>query len=227
MMLIASPSRTHLRSPCEGELLLSLLEELGGAQIEGRVVLDVGSGFGNVASYLAWRAQPAAVIATDIDVRLLEAGANAARELGLEDIATFHYSDMRELTAVDVGTIDVAIANGVLMYMPTGDDLDKALRELHRVVRPGGTTIVYQANKWTPRDPDTGRLGSHLRIGEKTGSGKRWVSALELHRRLRMRFPRHSYRRIRLHKAQRRRAATLFRTLIRNGRQTTLMVLQR
>lgn len=52
-----------------------------------------------------------------------------------------------ERTAFETGSFDAALLNEVLEHVP---DEDAALRELHRVLRPGGRLLVFSPNRLHP-----------------------------------------------------------------------------
>lgn len=99
---------------------------------DGRDALDAGCGTGWLRS----------VAFDDNPLRQLVIG--TPRRLALCDIAEypglpdFSVQDIRHLTYADE-SFDIAVASMTLMWV---EDLDKALRSLHRVLRPGGWLIV-------------------------------------------------------------------------------------
>jgi SAM-dependent methyltransferase len=54
--------------------------------------------------------------------------------------------DAQELPFPD-GHFDTVLVNEVLEHVP---DQDKALLEIHRVLRPGGYLVVFSPNRWYP-----------------------------------------------------------------------------
>ncbi len=112
------------------------------AQIgEGAQVLDLAAGAGGQTIAAARRVGPSGrVVATDISPEILAYAADAAREAGLANVETLEM-DGEALTFED-GTFDAVISRVGLIYFP---DQQGALREIHRVLRPGGrlSAIVY------------------------------------------------------------------------------------
>ena len=93
------------------------------------LVLEVGSGRGELAERMQ-RELDARVVAVDQSERMVEL--TAAR--GVEAIV----GDVQDLPFRD-GIFDCAVAAWMLYHVP---DLDRALRELRRVLRPGGRLVA-------------------------------------------------------------------------------------
>lgn len=100
----------------------------------GESVLDVASGTGLIALIAADRVgAQGQVLGVDISERMVEAASQRARALGLDNVA-FARADGESLAAAEA-CFDLAYCALGLMYMP--DPLN-AVREIHRVLRPGG-----------------------------------------------------------------------------------------
>jgi SAM-dependent methyltransferase len=94
-----------------------------------RRLLEVGCGWGELAEWLA-RETGADVVAVDLSPRMVE----LARERGLDA----YVADVQELPYAD-GSFDCAVAAWMLYHVP---DLDRAVGEVARVLRPGGTFVA-------------------------------------------------------------------------------------
>jgi SAM-dependent methyltransferase len=92
-------------------------------------VLEVGCGWGELAEWAA-RETGADVVALDLSPRMVE----LARERGVDA----RIGDVQELP-FDDDAFDVAIAAWMLYHVP---DLDRALAELARILRPGGRLVA-------------------------------------------------------------------------------------
>jgi SAM-dependent methyltransferase len=103
----------------------------------GMRVLDCGSGPGTITLGLAEAVAPGEVVGIDLSPIQVERGRALAVERGIDN-ARFEVGDIRHLPFAD-GTFDVAWASAVLMHLR---DPVAALREMRRVVRPGGLLAV-------------------------------------------------------------------------------------
>ena len=105
-----------------------------GELLPGERVLDIGSG-GGIDSLIAARMVGAtgAVVGIDMTPAMLAKARAAAAESGIDNVE-FREGYMEDLPVPD-GWADVVISNGVLNLTP---DKQKVLREMFRVLRPGG-----------------------------------------------------------------------------------------
>lgn len=101
----------------------------------GRRWLDGGCGTGAVTETILAAPAPATVTGVDSS----EAYLGYARARIQDPRAAFELGDLQSLPFVDAA-FDVALSGLVLNFVP---DQLRALRELARVVRPGGTVAVY------------------------------------------------------------------------------------
>ena len=111
---------------------------LWGAQVKaGQHVVDVGAGTGLVTQLALGMVGPAgSVTAIDLSADALtrievQAGGGGLRR-AVADVAAM---------PVDTGTVDVVVARSVLIYL---EDLSAALKEMGRVLRPGGRLSVFE-----------------------------------------------------------------------------------
>lgn len=101
----------------------------------GRDWLDVGCGTGALTEAILARMEPRSVVGVDPSPGFLE----QARENVADPRARFRVGSAAE-TGVSDASADVVVAGLVLNFVP---DALAALREAHRVVRPGGTVAGY------------------------------------------------------------------------------------
>ena len=106
-------------------------------QVRGRRVLDCGCGAGDYVLALA------AARRRRVGHRISrEKLANApAPVVGRVSVGDLHHIALRD------GSVDVALLNEVLEHVP---DDRRALREVHRVLRPGGVLLIFSPNRRYP-----------------------------------------------------------------------------
>ena len=111
----------------------------------GSKVLDLASGTGEPALSISEIVGPNGhVTATDLIPQMLEAAQENARQRGITNI-TFQQADAESLPFPDQAFDAVTCRFGVMFFPNIG----QALREIHRVVRPGGR-VAFIA--WGPPD---------------------------------------------------------------------------
>jgi len=98
-------------------------------------VLEVGCGWGELAEWIA-RDTGAEVVAVDLSSRMVE----LARERGVDA----RVADVQQLPFAD-GEFDLVVAAWMLYHVP---DLDRGLRELARVLRPGGGLVAVTNSRF-------------------------------------------------------------------------------
>jgi arsenite methyltransferase len=126
----------------------------------GERILDVGCGPGYYAAELLEEVGPTgSVVAVDGSPDML---AVAARRCEGRDNVAFAEADATALPVED-GDFDAALSVQVLEYVP---EIDTALAEMHRALRPGGRVLVWDVDwatvSWHTADP--ARMERMLRI---------------------------------------------------------------
>ncbi|MEO7664366.1 MAG: class I SAM-dependent methyltransferase [Candidatus Limnocylindrales bacterium] len=101
----------------------------------GRRWLDVGCGTGALTSAILGRFEPVAVVGIDPSPAFLD----RARQLVVDPRASFREGSA-DATGLGGGVADIAVAGLVLNFVP---DIGAALREMCRVVGPGGRVAGY------------------------------------------------------------------------------------
>jgi demethylmenaquinone methyltransferase/2-methoxy-6-polyprenyl-1,4-benzoquinol methylase len=115
----------------------------------GGRVLDVATGTGDLALELAGRVAPGGqVIAVDFSERMLELAREKATAAGREGVQLeFRTGNALALPFGDREFDAVTVGFGVRNFA----DLDQGLREMTRVVRPGGRVVILEMT--TPQRP--------------------------------------------------------------------------
>jgi SAM-dependent methyltransferase len=98
-------------------------------EVSPRRVLEVGCGTGEFAERMA-RELDVELVAVDISARMVELTAARGIDARVADVQALPFEDAE---------FDVAVANWVLYHAP---DVDLAIRELARVLRPGGRLVA-------------------------------------------------------------------------------------
>jgi ubiquinone/menaquinone biosynthesis C-methylase UbiE len=121
----------------EKELVFSLI----GIK-HGDAVLDVGCGTGNYTIELAKLG--ADVIGIDSSEEMLDRARVKAQKA--DGKASFQVADAMNLPFPD-SSFDAVLSNGLLCFLK---EPEKALLEMHRVLKPGGRLVVGVLNMWSP-----------------------------------------------------------------------------
>jgi len=106
----------------------------------GERLLDFGCGTGGLLIDLC-RLRGATGIGVDVSQRQVEIAEEQARRFGAQ--CTFELYDGSRLPFPD-GSFDAACSKDVLGHVP---DIQAALRELHRVLKPGGRFAVFSESR--------------------------------------------------------------------------------
>jgi ubiquinone/menaquinone biosynthesis C-methylase UbiE len=118
----------------------------------GQRLLDVGCGPGTITLDLAGRVAPGDVVGIDVAADVVAAAEADRARAGVERVR-YAVGDVYALADEDA-SYDVVHAHQVLQHL---SDPVRALRELRRVLRPGGLLAVrdgdYGGFVWSPPDP--------------------------------------------------------------------------
>lgn len=136
----------------------------------GMRLLDVGCGPGTITVGLAEAVAPAEAIGIDVVDAVLDDAREHARTAGVGSVR-FERASVYELPYADA-SFDVAHANQVLQHLTRPVD---ALREVSRVLRPGGLVAVRDADyatmtAWPRFDAIDRWLGLYHRVAERNGA---------------------------------------------------------
>ncbi len=136
----------------------------------GQRLLDVGCGPGTITIDLARRVAPGDVLGIDVAPEVVDQAEEARQAAGADNVR-FSTGDIYALDHDDA-TFDVVHAHQVLQHLT---DPVAALRELRRVLKPGGLLAVrdsdYAAFTWAPADPALDRwLELYHRVTARNGA---------------------------------------------------------
>lgn len=109
-----------------------------GKQEKGRL-LDVACGTGDF-SIEAYRAGVKQVTGIDISANMVEVGRKKICEMGLEHAIDLQYGDSEQMEFPDNSFDVVTVAFGVRNF----EHLELGLKEMQRVLRPGGKVIILE-----------------------------------------------------------------------------------
>lgn len=103
-------------------------------------ILDIATGTGDFAMLLAERIKPQHIIGADISEGMMAVGKEKVAKASLQDTISFQKEDCTKLTFPDETFDAVTSAYGVRNFQ----DLNAGLREMQRVLRPGGHLLIVE-----------------------------------------------------------------------------------
>lgn len=111
-------------------------------------MMDVATGTGDFAIQACQVLQPKELIGTDISEGMMNVGRQKVKEAGLESRISFAKEDCTALTFPDNRFDAITVAFGVRNF----EDLDKGLKEMHRVLDKGGKLVILELSEpdWFP-----------------------------------------------------------------------------
>ena len=105
-----------------------------------QTILDVATGTGDFAILSAQMLKPHTLIGADISEGMMEIGRQKVKRLGLDGTISFAKEDCLQLSYEDNTFDAVTAAFGIRNFA----DLDKGLREMCRVLKPGGHLSIVE-----------------------------------------------------------------------------------
>jgi demethylmenaquinone methyltransferase/2-methoxy-6-polyprenyl-1,4-benzoquinol methylase len=124
----------------------------GAAATEGMKVLDVATGTGDMAILLTRQLPGSTVTGVDISTGMLEIGRQKITRLRLEQRVVLQTGDGEALEFPDACFDAITVAFGVRNF----ENLERGLREMLRVLKPGGRLVVLEFSQ--PRTPGVRQL---------------------------------------------------------------------
>lgn len=110
-------------------------------QYQGKRVLEIGVGLG--ADHQVWAEQGCDLYGIDLTERAINWTSKRLETFGL--LSNLQVGDAENLPFQN-SEFDVVYSWGVLLYCP---DMNRAISEVHRVLKPGGEAIVMLYHKWS------------------------------------------------------------------------------
>lgn len=160
--------------------------ETAAAFPRGRL-LEVGSGPGRLAVWLAQEAPGVAVTGVDISEAMVERATSRAAEANLAERVRFEVGDVGALPFAD-GEFDGVASTLSLHHWP---DASRGLAEIYRVLKPGGEARIYDLAHWlwrpTRGDNQLARLAAESPFGGGEVETIRWPGSVPAFVLLRLR----------------------------------------
>ena len=115
--------------------------------MQPRRILDVATGTGDLALAMARRMRGVQVLGVDLSENMLAEARRKATACGLDERVVLSLGDAERLEVADASVDVVTVAFGVRNF----GDLGAGLREIVRVLKPGGKVVILEFS--TPRNP--------------------------------------------------------------------------
>jgi len=112
------------------------------APYQPRTILDVATGTGDLAIELS-KLQPEKIIGLDIAANMLDIGKEKIKAKKLDHLIEMQLGDSEDLPFKDQTFDAVTVAFGVRNF----ENLQKGLKEMHRVLKPGSVAIILEFSK--------------------------------------------------------------------------------
>ena len=111
-------------------------------------MMDVATGTGDFAIQACRVLNPKELIGTDISEGMMNVGRQKVKDAGLEGRISFAKEDCTDLTFPDTRFDAITVAFGVRNF----EDLDKGLRDMHRVLDDNGKLVILELSEpdWFP-----------------------------------------------------------------------------
>ena len=108
-----------------------------------KTILDVATGTGDLAILEARKLKPATVVGADISEGMMKIGREKVEREQLQNVISFQKEDCMKLSFADNTFDAVTAAFGIRNFQ----DLEAGLKEMYRVLQPGGTLCVIELTR--------------------------------------------------------------------------------
>lgn len=109
-------------------------------KIQPKNILDIATGTGDLAIQAYSILKPESILGIDISEGMMDVGRQKVANAGLSDKIDFKKEDCLALTLADNSFDAAMVAFGVRNF----EDLDQGLREIYRVLKPGGELMILE-----------------------------------------------------------------------------------
>ena len=140
-------NRRHGGDPAQLQATLDRLRPIrdrildNGRFADGKILLDVGCGDGLVAFGALQRTERSVVWFSDVSASLLQHCEELARQTGVIERCKFVQAAADDLSGVPSDHFDLVTTRSVLLFVR---DKPAALKEFHRVLKPGGMISLHE-----------------------------------------------------------------------------------
>ncbi|MGB0929885.1 MAG: bifunctional demethylmenaquinone methyltransferase/2-methoxy-6-polyprenyl-1,4-benzoquinol methylase UbiE [Chitinophagales bacterium] len=110
--------------------------------LQPKKILDVATGTGDVA-IAVMRLKPTEIVGVDISAQMLEVGKKKMKKKKFDKVVTMQLGDAENLDFADNSFDAITVAFGVRNF----EHLQKGIKELNRVLKPGGKLVVLEFSK--------------------------------------------------------------------------------
>ena len=110
-----------------------------------KTILDIATGTGDFAITAYEQLEPEKIVGLDLSEGMLQVGRKKVEEKGLSNVISFVKGDSLNLEFADDSFDAVTVAFGVRNF----SDLEKGLKEMYRVVKPGGAVAILELSQPT------------------------------------------------------------------------------
>jgi len=110
-----------------------------------KTILDIATGTGDLAIQAYQLLKPIHITGIDISEGMMEIGRKKVEKASLSDKINFERQDCMALDIVDNSYDAAMVAFGVRNF----EDLDKGIKEIHRILKPGGKLMILELS--TPK----------------------------------------------------------------------------
>jgi ubiquinone/menaquinone biosynthesis C-methylase UbiE len=128
-------------------VVASTFDEVAGQLANARRLLDVGCGPGQFSIMAAERLPQAEVVGIDLAPTMIELARGHATQSSAAKRLVFDVGDAMALPFADA-SFDAVLSSGSIKQWP---DTVQGLREIHRVLAPGGRAFVLEINREAPK----------------------------------------------------------------------------